>query len=52
MYAREYHTPFISDVLARFIIQHNNPGLSHRQAEDRASDLDIPLRTLPVYHKA
>lgn len=50
--AQDYHAPLIADALARFIVQHSNPSLSRMQADARAADLNLPLRTLAVYHKA
>ncbi|KAI0087258.1 hypothetical protein BDY19DRAFT_893576, partial [Irpex rosettiformis] len=50
--ARDYHATFIKDALAQFIVRHTNPTLTKAQIETRAAYLDLPFRTLPVYHKA
>ena len=48
----EYSAPFIEDALARFIVRHNNPTWTKAQIEASANDVDLPFRTLPVYHHA
>lgn len=50
--AANYSAPFLPDVLARFVIRHTHPTLTTRQVEERASDLDLPFRSLPVFHHA
>ncbi|KAI0088972.1 hypothetical protein BDY19DRAFT_1006916 [Irpex rosettiformis] len=50
--ARDYHALSIKDALAHFIICHADPSLTKAQAEARAAYLDLPFRTLPIYHKA
>ncbi|KAI0336980.1 hypothetical protein BDW22DRAFT_1340702 [Trametopsis cervina] len=47
-----YQAPFFEDALARYITRHCNPAFTSAQVEARAADLDLPLRSLPVYHKA
>ncbi|KAI0083122.1 hypothetical protein BDY19DRAFT_1037154 [Irpex rosettiformis] len=49
---RDYHALSIKDALAHFIVRHTDPSLTKAQAEERAAYLDLPFRTLPVYHKA
>lgn len=50
--ATEYKAPFFVDVLARFVVQDTDPALMRAQVEDRASNIDLPMRSLPVFHKA
>ncbi|KAI0343815.1 hypothetical protein BDW22DRAFT_1477302 [Trametopsis cervina] len=50
--AEAYQAPFIQDALARYITRYCHPTFTSAQIEDRAADLDLPLRSLPVYHKA
>jgi hypothetical protein len=46
-----YSAPFLEDALARFIVRHSNPTFTAAQVEAEASDIDLPLSSLPVYHK-
>ena len=48
----DYHAPFIRDAIARFIARFNNPDASHQNIEYEAEDIDLPVSSLPVYHKA
>ncbi|KAI0764439.1 hypothetical protein BC629DRAFT_1583834 [Irpex lacteus] len=49
---RDYHALLFRDALAEFIVRHSNPHLTKAQVNARAAHLDLPFRTLPVYHKA
>lgn len=48
----EYKAPFFADALARFVVQDTNPALTRAQVESCASNIDLPMRSLPVFHKA
>ncbi|KAI0087921.1 hypothetical protein BDY19DRAFT_891825 [Irpex rosettiformis] len=50
--ARNYHALSLKDALTHFIVHHTNPSLTKVQVETQAVYLDLPFRTLPVYHKA
>jgi hypothetical protein len=47
-----YSAPFFKDALARFVVSHFNPTLTRAQVQVQASHIHMPMRTLPVYHKA
>ena len=45
-----YGATFFIPAFARFVVQHNNPGLSPRQIEHHAQYFRILFSTLPIYH--
>lgn len=53
---RKYQAPFIRDNLARFIVEFNHQDdekkLTKAEIEAEADDVDLPTRSLPVYHHA
>lgn len=50
--ATEYKAPFFVDALTRFVMQDTDLALTRTQVEDRASNIDLPMRSLPIFHKA
>ncbi|KAG1873158.1 hypothetical protein F4604DRAFT_1654403 [Suillus subluteus] len=52
--ANEYGATYFRESLARFVVKATlppNTTITSRQLEDRAADVYLPFRTLPVFHK-
>ncbi|KAH9836222.1 uncharacterized protein C8Q71DRAFT_868567, partial [Rhodofomes roseus] len=47
-----YDATHLMPALARFLIEHNNPGISRNEVEAQAAYVRFPFATLPVFHKA
>jgi hypothetical protein len=50
--ASDYSAPFIYNALVCFITRHLNPSSTRGQFTTYANNIDLPLRTLAIYHKA
>lgn len=50
--ADAYGATQFSSCLAQFIVETNNPGVSHAEIRRRAARYRLPFNKVPVYHKA
>ncbi|KAJ6622168.1 hypothetical protein B0H10DRAFT_2342958 [Mycena sp. CBHHK59/15] len=48
---QDYGATYFRDVIARYVVATNNPGFSAREVETYSSNLSMPFRAVPVYHK-
>ncbi|KAJ8075302.1 hypothetical protein PM082_019638 [Marasmius tenuissimus] len=48
---RGYGATLFTTALARFIIQYRFPNYTPRQVDERAHDVVVPFRGIPVFHK-
>ncbi|KAJ6573665.1 hypothetical protein B0H10DRAFT_2236943 [Mycena sp. CBHHK59/15] len=48
---QDYGATYFRDAIARYVVATNNPGFSAREVETYSSNLSMPFRAVPVYHK-